>query len=147
VLVISPSVDALSPQRGDNILSRSLKPLMAKAGLPACNFQTPRRSDATFLALSGIHPRTARRWLGHSDVATTMTIDQQAPDGRQKKAANATGELIFGVRNGSGKDGQSAERVFPAFLRSLSKEKSRCVSGRSGRSAGLEPATWPLPTL
>lgn len=84
-----------TPQRGDNLLSRSLKPLMRKAGLPEYNFQTLRRSNATFLVLLGIHPRTAMRWLGHSDVSTTMKVYQQAPDELQEKAAELMGELLF----------------------------------------------------
>jgi integrase len=84
-----------TPQRGDNLLSRSLKPLMRKAGLPAYNFQTIRRSNATFLVLLEVGPRTAMRWLGHSDVATTMKVYQQAPDELQEKAAELMGELLF----------------------------------------------------
>jgi integrase len=84
-----------TPERGDNLLSRSLKPLLKSAGLPEYNFQTLRRSNATFLVLLDIHPRTAMRWLGHSDVATTMKIYQQAPDELQEKAAELMGDLLF----------------------------------------------------
>ena len=84
-----------TPERGDNVLSRGLKPLMKKAGLPPYNFQTIRRSNATFLVLLGIGPRVAMRWLGHSDVATTMRVYQQAPDELQEKAAELMGELLF----------------------------------------------------
>ncbi len=87
-----------TPQREDNLLSRSLKPLMREAGLPEYNFQTLRRSNATFLVLLNIHPRTAMRWLGHGDVSTTMKIYQQAPDELQERAADLMGELLFGPR-------------------------------------------------
>jgi len=40
------------------------------------------------------------RWLGHSDVATTLKIYQQAPDELQEKAAALMGELLFGGKNG-----------------------------------------------
>ena len=76
-----------TPERGDNLLARSLKPLMLKAGLPPHNFQTLRRSNATFLVLLGVNPRVAMRWLGHSDVATTLKHYQQAPDELQERAA------------------------------------------------------------
>jgi integrase len=88
-----------TPERGDNLLSRSLKPLMLKAGLPPHNFQTLRRSNATFLVLLGINPRVAMRWLGHSDVATTMRHYQQAPDELQEKAAELMGQLLFPRRD------------------------------------------------
>lgn len=90
-----------TPERGDNLLSRSLKPLMLKAGLPPHNFQTLRRSNATFLVLLGVNPRVAMRWLGHSDVATTLKHYQQAPDELQERAAELMGELLFGAQNGS----------------------------------------------
>lgn len=85
-----------TPERGDNLLARSLKPLMEKAGLPRHNFQTLRRSNATFLVLLGVNPRVAMSWLGHSDVATTLKFYQQAPDELQEKAAELMGELLFG---------------------------------------------------
>ncbi len=87
-----------TPLRGDNLLSRSLKPLMIRAGLPPYNFQVLRRSNATFLVLLGVHPRVAMRVLGHSDVATTLKYYQQAPDELQEKAAELMGELLFGAQ-------------------------------------------------
>ena len=42
----------------------------------------------------------AMRWLGHSDVATTLKHYQQAPDELQEKATELMGELLFGARNG-----------------------------------------------
>ena len=82
-------------ERGDNLLARSLKPLMLKAGLPPHNFQTSRRSNATFLVLLGANPRVAMRWMGHSDVATTLRFYQQAPDEPQEKAAELMGEPLL----------------------------------------------------
>lgn len=84
-----------TPERGDNLLSRSLKPLMKEAGLPEYNFQALRRSNATFLVLLGIHPRVAMRWMGHGDISTTMRHYAQAPDELQEKAAELTGDLLF----------------------------------------------------
>lgn len=89
-----------TPERGDNVLSRGLKPLMEKAGLPRHNFQTLRRSNATFLILLGVNPRVAMRWLGHSDVATTLRFYQQAPDELQERAARLMGELLLRGKTG-----------------------------------------------
>jgi integrase len=88
-----------TPERGDNVLSRGLKPLMKKAGLPPYNFQTIRRSNATFLVLLGVSPRVAMRWMGHSDVATTLKIYQQAPDELQESAAELMGKLLFAPKS------------------------------------------------
>ncbi len=85
-----------TPERGDNLLSRSLKPLMREAGLPEYNFQTLRRSNATFLVLLGVHLRVAQRWMGHGDITTTMRYYAQAPDELQEKAAELMGDLLFG---------------------------------------------------
>lgn len=88
-----------TPQHGDNLLSRSLKPLMRQAGLPEYNFQTLRRSNATFLVLLGVHPRVAQRWMGHGDITTTMKHYAQAPDELQEKAAELMGDLLFGSKS------------------------------------------------
>jgi integrase len=68
---------------------------MRKAGLPPHNFQTIRRSNATFLVLLEVKPRVAMAWLGHSDVSTTIKVYQQAPDELQERAAELMGELLF----------------------------------------------------
>jgi hypothetical protein len=95
-----------TPERGDNVLSRGLKPLMVRAGLPPHNFQTLRRSNATFLVLLGVSPRVAMMaWMGHSDVATTMRFYQQAPDELQEKAARLMGELLLGEAPQRSQDG------------------------------------------
>ena len=86
-----------TPQSGDNVLSRSLKPIMARAGLPTQKcFQYLRRSAATFLVLLKVHPRDAMRWLGHSNIQTTMNVYAQAPDEMQEETARLMADLLFG---------------------------------------------------
>lgn len=86
-----------TPQSGDNVLSRSLKPIMARAGLPTQKcFQYLRRSAATFLVLLKVHPRDAMRWLGHSNIQTTMKVYAQAPDEMQEETARLMADLLFG---------------------------------------------------
>jgi integrase len=63
------------------------------------SFQTIRRSNATFLVVLGVSPRVAMRWMGHSDVATTLKIYQQAPDELQERAAELMGELLFAPKS------------------------------------------------
>jgi len=87
-----------TPQRGDNVLARSLKPLMARAGLPPHNFRYLRRSAATFLVMLKVHPRDAMRWMGHSNIQTTMNVYAQAPDELQEETARLMGEMLFGAR-------------------------------------------------
>jgi len=89
-----------TPQSGDNVLSRSLsslKPIMARAGLPTKKcFQYLRRSAATFLVLLKVDPRDAMRWLGHSNIQTTMNVYAQAPDEMQEETARLMADLLFG---------------------------------------------------
>lgn len=88
-----------TPNRGDNVLSRNLKPIMARAGLPTekC-FQYLRRSAATFLVLLKVHPRDAMRWLGHANIQTTMNVYAQAPDEMQEETARLMADLLFGPK-------------------------------------------------
>lgn len=90
------------PQRGDNVLSRSLKPIMARAGLPTekC-FQYLRRSAATFLVILKVHLRDAMRWMGHSNIQTTMNVYAWAPDELQEETARLMGEILFGAGAGA----------------------------------------------
>lgn len=94
-----------TPQRGDNVLARSLKPIMARAGLPTekC-FQYLRRSAATFLVLLKVHPRDAMRWLGHSNIQTTMNVYAQAPDEMQEETARLMADLLFGAKPDASQD-------------------------------------------
>ncbi len=88
-----------TPQRGDTVLARSLKPIMARAGLPETKcFQYLRRSAATFLVLLKVHPRDAMRFLGHTNISTTFNIYAQAPDEMQDEIARLMGELLFSDR-------------------------------------------------
>lgn len=84
------------PQRGDAVLARSLKPIMARAGLPQTKcFQYLRRSAATFLVMLKVHPRDAMRWMGHTNIGTTLNVYAQAPDEMQEEVARMMGELLF----------------------------------------------------
>jgi integrase len=47
----------------------------------------------------GVSPRVAMRWMGHSDVATTLKIYQQAPDELQESAAELMGKLLFAPKS------------------------------------------------
>lgn len=88
-----------TPNRGDNVLARSLKPIMARAGLPTekC-FRYLRRSAATFPVMLKVHPRTAMRWMGHSNIQTTMNVYAQAPDDLLEETARLMGEMLFGAK-------------------------------------------------
>lgn len=82
--------------RGDNVLKRSLKPLVAANDLPPITFHELRHSCATFLALLGVHPRTAQRILGHGSIATTLEAYTHVLDEMHQDASDKLRELFFG---------------------------------------------------
>ena len=75
---------------------------MARAGLPTekC-FQYLRRSAATFLVILKVHLRDAMRWMGHSNIQTTMNVYAWAPDELQEETARLMGEILFGAGAGA----------------------------------------------
>ncbi len=85
-----------TPQRADNVLKRSLKPLCRRAGIRELTFTDLRHSVATFLVILNVHPRVAQRMLGHGDITTTMNVYSHAPDELQEEAARRLGDLLFG---------------------------------------------------
>ena len=136
-----------TPERGDNILKRSLKPLAEKIGDPTLDFRKLRRSHSTFYAVLNIHPRVAQMNMGHGSFLTTMKYYTGVPADLQKQAVEALGELLFGEPE------EPAEGSTPVTLPSNAedldamgdeaKRKTPANTGVKGaRSAGLEPATF-----
>ncbi|MBC5823329.1 MAG: tyrosine-type recombinase/integrase [Candidatus Eremiobacteraeota bacterium] len=61
------------PLNKDNVNHRSLKPLLARAGLPNnVTFQILCRTHGTLLASKGVSPRAVQERLGRSNVRTTL---------------------------------------------------------------------------
>jgi len=85
-----------TPQRAENVLRRSLKPLCKQAGLRPLTFTDLRHSCATTLAYLEIHPRTAQRIMGHSSIDQTMNVYTHALDEMQEQAADRVREFLFG---------------------------------------------------
>jgi integrase len=90
-----------TPERGDNVLKRSLKLLAAEIGDDSLDFRKLRRSYSTFYAILNIHPRVAQMSMGHGSFSTTMKYYTGVPADLQKQAAEALGELLFGPQAGA----------------------------------------------
>ncbi len=90
-----------TPERGDNVLKRSLKPLAAEIGDRTLDFRKLRRSHSTFYAVLNVHPRVAQMSMGHGSFSTTMKYYTGVPADLQKQAAEALGELLFGTQDGA----------------------------------------------
>jgi integrase len=57
-----------------NMLRRSFRPLLAKAGLPQIRFHDLRHSCATLLLTMEVHPKVVQERLGHSQISVTLDM-------------------------------------------------------------------------
>jgi integrase len=84
------------PANAGNLYRREFQPLLERAGLAAEGFtiHSLRHTFATTLAERGVHPSTAQRMLGHSDIRMTLAVYTHATDGMQDAAADALEEAF-----------------------------------------------------
>jgi integrase len=69
-LIFSSSVG--TPVNPENLVNRSFKPLLKKAGLPEIRFHNLRHTCATLLLGRGVHPKLVQELLGHATIAMTL---------------------------------------------------------------------------
>jgi Site-specific recombinase XerD len=55
-----------------NMIRRSFRPLLQKAGLPIIRFHDLRHSCASLLLTMGVHPKVVQELLGHSQISVTL---------------------------------------------------------------------------
>jgi integrase len=82
------------PIEAQNLMARSFRPLLKKAGLPPIRFHDLRHTAATLLLGRGINPKIVSELLGHASV--TITLDRYShvlPDMQQ--AATAAMDAIL----------------------------------------------------
>lgn len=84
------------PMNAGNLYRREFQPLLEKAGLANEGFtiHSLRHTFATTLAEKGVHPSTAQKMLGHSDIRMTLAIYTHATDGMQDSATAALEEAF-----------------------------------------------------
>jgi integrase len=109
-----------TPMSGTNLLKRSLRPLLSKAGLPPVTFHELRRTFATFHLASGERPKVIQEILGHSSIKTTMDTYSHVSPGMQEDAARRLSGLLFGPEpvmspsnggDGEADDGEKKEKL------------------------------------
>jgi len=61
-----------TPINPENLIKRSFKPLLEKAGLPKIRFHDLRHTCATLLLGRGVHPKLVQELLGHATIAMTL---------------------------------------------------------------------------
>jgi integrase len=61
-----------TPLNPENLVKRSFKPLLQRAGLPEIRFHDLRHTCATLLLGRGVHPKLVQELLGHATIAMTL---------------------------------------------------------------------------
>lgn len=84
-----------TPLEASNVVNRSFKPLLKKAGLPNVRFHDLRHTCATLLLSKGIDAKVTQERLGHADIAMTMNTYSHVMPGMQKEAAEAIESVLF----------------------------------------------------
>lgn len=82
------------PIEKQNLVRRSFRPLLERAGLPRVRFHDLRHSAATLLLAGGIHPRVVQERLGHSTISVTMDIYSHVLPTLQRDAAERLDRLL-----------------------------------------------------
>ena len=80
--------------RRENLLRRSLYPLLREAGLPRVTFHDLRHSGATLVAESGANLKALQERLGHSKFSTTAEIYMHLTPSMQHDVAARLEELF-----------------------------------------------------
>jgi integrase len=76
-----------TPLEASNVVNRSFKPLLERAGIKRIRFHELRHTCASVMAKVGVMPRYAQDRLGHADVSLTMnTYTHILPDTRAEVA-------------------------------------------------------------
>ena len=77
-----------TPLEASNLIRRSFKPLLKRAGLPDIRFHDLRHTCATLLFGEGRHPKDVQLLLGHANVSMTLdTYSHAIPGGGALTAA------------------------------------------------------------
>ncbi|MBI4491737.1 MAG: site-specific integrase [Chloroflexi bacterium] len=83
------------PLEPSNLLRRSWRPLLKKAGLPRIRFHDLRHTAATLLLAQGVHPKIVQEMLGHSTISLTLdTYSHLLPNLQDEAAAKMQAILV-----------------------------------------------------
>jgi integrase len=83
-----------TPLDPSNLVGRSFKPLLGRAGLPSIRFHDLRHACATLLFFEGVPVKVVQEVLGHSSVSVTMDVYSHILPDMQERAAAAMDELL-----------------------------------------------------
>jgi integrase len=84
-----------TPLRRNNLVRRSFKPLLERAGLPRTyRFHDLSHTAATLLLLQGTPPKVVQEILWHSTVAITLDVYSHMVPGMSAQAARAMEDAL-----------------------------------------------------
>ncbi len=83
-----------TPINPENLVNRSFKPLLKKAGLPQIRFHDLRHTCATLLLGRGVHPKFVQELLGHATIAITLDTYSHYVPSMGDQAAGAMGDAL-----------------------------------------------------
>lgn len=63
-----------TPLGARNVINRSCKPLVERAGLPRIRFHGLRHACATLLLTQNVNPRFVQKLLGHKSITITLDL-------------------------------------------------------------------------
>jgi integrase len=83
-----------TPINPENLVNRSFKPLLEKAGLPEIRFHDLRHTCATLLLGRGVHPKIVQELLGHATIAMTLDTYSHYLPSMGDQASGAMGDAF-----------------------------------------------------
>jgi integrase len=82
------------PLDAGNMIRRSFRPILQKAGLPIIRFHDLRHSAASLLLSLDVHPKIVQELLGHSQISLTLDTYSHVLPSLQAEAVNRLGTLL-----------------------------------------------------
>jgi integrase len=83
-----------TPLNPENLVKRSFKPLLKKAGLPEIRFHDLRHTCATLLLGRSVHPKIVQELLGHATIAMTLDTYSHYLPSMGDQASGAMGDAF-----------------------------------------------------
>jgi hypothetical protein len=83
-----------TPVSRQDLVTRSFKPLLRRAGLPDVRFHDLRHTCATLLLGRGVHAKLVQELLGHSTISVTLDTYSHVLPGMSDAAAGAMDEAL-----------------------------------------------------
>jgi integrase len=78
----------------NNLVNRSFKPLLERAGLPQIRFQDLRNTFTTLMLQGWEHPKIVQEMLGHADISLTLNVYSHVLPDMSDAAADAMDAAI-----------------------------------------------------